>query len=129
MCKKCPYWHFSVCIFPCLEWIRRNKVYLLVFSPNTGKYAPEKPRIRTLFTQCTSRRYPLIMNLVFLFIMAVILFPTWYFLLLFGSGKGWNYPTHGLFLIRSGYCLKTWHENLSFFKWSCICCDKSMRTD
>ena len=23
-----------------------------IFSPTTGKYGPEKPRIRTLFTQC-----------------------------------------------------------------------------
>ena len=29
-----------------------NTPYLSVFSPNTGKYRPEKLRIRTLFTQC-----------------------------------------------------------------------------
>ena len=30
-----------------------------VFSPNAGKYGPEKPRIRTLFKQCISRQYSL----------------------------------------------------------------------
>ena len=28
--------------------------YLSVFSPNAGKYGPEKLRIRTLFTQCNT---------------------------------------------------------------------------
>ena len=27
-------------------------LYLSVFSPNAGKYGPEKLRIRILFTQC-----------------------------------------------------------------------------
>ena len=30
-------------------------MYLSVFSPNTGKYEPEKLRIGTLFTQCGCR--------------------------------------------------------------------------
>ena len=34
--------------------IRTDTPYLYVFSPNVGKYRPEKPRIRTLFTQCRS---------------------------------------------------------------------------
>ena len=29
-------------------------LYLPVFSPNTGKYGPENPRIRTLFMQSPS---------------------------------------------------------------------------
>ena len=37
---------FLVHIFPHSDWIRR------IFSPNAGKYGPEKLRIRTLFTQC-----------------------------------------------------------------------------
>ena len=50
-------WKVSVCrvfavrIFPHSDWIRRDTPYLSVFSPNAGKYKPEKLRIRTLFTQ------------------------------------------------------------------------------
>ena len=43
---------FLVCIFPHSDWIRRD-VFWSVFSPNAGKYGPEKLRIRTLFTHCT----------------------------------------------------------------------------
>ena len=45
-----------VCIFPHSDWIRRDAPYtpyLSVVSPNVGKYAPEKLRIRTLFSQCS----------------------------------------------------------------------------
>ena len=42
---------FLVRIFPHLDWIRRGTPYLSVFSPNTGKYTPDKLRIRTFFTQ------------------------------------------------------------------------------
>ena len=44
---------FLVCIFPNSDWIRRDREYLSVFSPNVGKYGPEKLRIRTFITQCT----------------------------------------------------------------------------
>ena len=37
----------------------RDSLYLSVFSPNAGKYRPEKVRIRTLFTQCLSFRISL----------------------------------------------------------------------
>ena len=30
--------------------------YFPIFSPNTGKYGPEKPRIWTLFAQCRSKK-------------------------------------------------------------------------
>ena len=43
---------FLVRIFPHSDWIRRYTSYLSVFSSKTGKYGPEKLRIRTLFTQC-----------------------------------------------------------------------------
>ena len=43
---------FLVRIFPHLNWIRRDTEYLSLFSPNVGKYGPEKLRIWTLFTQC-----------------------------------------------------------------------------
>ena len=43
---------FVVRIFQNSGWIRRDREYLSVFSPNTGKYRPEKLRIRTHFTQC-----------------------------------------------------------------------------
>ena len=38
-------------IFPHSDWIQKDTEYLSVFSPNTGKYVPEKLRI-----QKTSRR-------------------------------------------------------------------------
>ena len=41
---------FLVHIFPHLDWIGRDKEYLSMFSPNTGKNGREKLRIRTLFT-------------------------------------------------------------------------------
>ena len=43
---------FLVRIFPYSDWIRRDTPYLSLFSPNAGKYGPEKLWIRTLFTQC-----------------------------------------------------------------------------
>ena len=33
---------FLVRIFPYSDWIRKDALYLSVFSPNTGKYGPEK---------------------------------------------------------------------------------------
>ena len=35
-----------------LDWIRKDTEHLSVFSPNAGKYGPEKLEIRILFTQC-----------------------------------------------------------------------------
>ena len=43
---------FMVRIFPHLDRIRRDTLYLSVFSPNVGKYGSEKFQIQTLFTQC-----------------------------------------------------------------------------
>ena len=40
-----------VCIFLHSNWIRRDTEYLSIFSPNAGKYGPEKFRIWALFTQ------------------------------------------------------------------------------
>ena len=41
--EKCPNMEFFlVRIFPHLDWTRKDTVYLSVFSPNTGKYRPEK---------------------------------------------------------------------------------------
>ena len=42
-----------VCVFPHLDWIRRDTAYLSVFSPNAVKCVPEELWIWTLFTQCT----------------------------------------------------------------------------
>ena len=42
---------FLVRIFPHSDWIRGDALYLSVFSPNVGKYEPEKLQIRTLFRQ------------------------------------------------------------------------------
>ena len=36
-----------------LHPLQRDTEYLSVFSPNSGKYGPEKIQIRTLLTQCT----------------------------------------------------------------------------
>ena len=46
--KRCTAWKvskygvFLVRIFPHSDWIRRDTSYCSVFSPNTGKYGPEK---------------------------------------------------------------------------------------
>ena len=47
---------FLVRIFSHLDWIRRDIPHLSVFSPNVGKYRPEKHQIRILFTQCNILR-------------------------------------------------------------------------
>ena len=41
---------FTVCIFPHLEWIRRNAEFLSEFSPNVGKYTSEKLWTQPLLT-------------------------------------------------------------------------------
>ena len=48
---------FLVRIFPHSDWIRRDTEYIFVFSPNAGKYGPEKRPIRKLF------RYPSVFSL------------------------------------------------------------------
>ena len=45
---------FGVRIFPYLYWIWGDTPYLSVFSPNKGKYEPEKLQIRALFMQWTT---------------------------------------------------------------------------
>ena len=42
---------FLVRIFPHWDWIRRDNPFLPAFSPNAGKYRPEKLQIPPLFTQ------------------------------------------------------------------------------
>ena len=43
LCEMCPNTgFFLVCIFPHSDWVRRDTKYLSVFSPNAGKYRPEK---------------------------------------------------------------------------------------
>ena len=43
MCEMCPNTEFFlVHIFPHSDWIRRDTSYLSIFSPNAGKYRPEK---------------------------------------------------------------------------------------
>ena len=42
---------FPVHIFPHSVWIRRDIKYVSVFSTNAEKCRPEKPQIRTLFSQ------------------------------------------------------------------------------
>ena len=51
--KSCRIWSSSGLHFPAFR-LNTERQYLSVFSPNGGKYGPEKPRIRTLFTQCIS---------------------------------------------------------------------------
>ena len=50
---------FMVPIFSHSDWIWRDAECLFIFSPNAGKYRPEKLRIRTLFTQCQTLIYNL----------------------------------------------------------------------
>ena len=48
---------FLIRIFPHLDWIRRDTEYLSVFSPNAGKYEPEKtPYLNTFHAVLTSFR-------------------------------------------------------------------------
>ena len=43
LCEKCPNKGFApVCIFPHLDWMQRDTEYLSIFTPNAGKYIPEK---------------------------------------------------------------------------------------
>ena len=44
-------WSFPGPYFLTSDWIWKDTPYLSVFSPNEGKYGPEKLQIRTLFTQ------------------------------------------------------------------------------
>ena len=56
---------FLVCIFPQSYWIQRDTKYLSVFTPNAGKCAPEKLRIRALFTQWSMfRLIPILSNVL-----------------------------------------------------------------
>ena len=50
--KKLVFGVFLVRVFPYSEWILRDMKYFTVFSPDAGKYRPEKLRIGTLFMQC-----------------------------------------------------------------------------
>ena len=43
-----------------------NTPYLSVFSPNAGKYGPEKFQIRTLFTQCLRHFRVFVDNFIFI---------------------------------------------------------------
>ena len=43
-CKTLTFWLREKCLYSGFFWS--------VFSPNAGRYGPEKLRIRTLFTQC-----------------------------------------------------------------------------
>ena len=48
--------YFLVRIFPHSDWIRRDTSYLSVFSPNAGKYGPEKsPYLDTFHAMQLSR--------------------------------------------------------------------------
>ena len=48
--EKCPNMEFFlVRIFPHSDWIRRDTMYLSVFSPNAGKYRPEKAPCLNIF--------------------------------------------------------------------------------
>ena len=48
--EKCPNTEFLLVLF-------LNTEFLYVFSPNAGKYGPEKLRIWTLFTQCNKETF------------------------------------------------------------------------
>ena len=61
---------FMVRIFSDLDWIRRHTEYVPVFSPNAGKFWPEKLWIRTLFTECYL--YLKIFCLLFFFLLQAL---------------------------------------------------------
>ena len=54
LCEKCPYLEPFWSVFSRIrtEYGETRSISLSVFSWNTGKYGPEKIRIRTFFTQC-----------------------------------------------------------------------------
>ena len=52
--KSVHIWNFSDLYFPAFGL---NTEYLSLFSPNAGKYGPEKLRKRALFIQCPSKLY------------------------------------------------------------------------
>ena len=57
LCENCPNTEFFlVRISPHWDWIRRDTKYLSIFSPNTGKYRPEKtPYLDTFYTVTNNR--------------------------------------------------------------------------
>ena len=60
--EKCPYSEFFCSVFSRIRTaygdtpylLRKDTPYLFVFSPNEGKYGPEKLRIPALLMQCNS---------------------------------------------------------------------------
>ena len=57
--QKCPNTEsFWVRIFPPSDWIRRDTRYLSVFSPNVGKYRPEKTSHLNAFHTVVFQKYP-----------------------------------------------------------------------
>ena len=51
--EKCPYSEFFWCVFSRIKAEYGEILdYLSVFSPNAGKYRPEKLQIEKLFMQC-----------------------------------------------------------------------------
>ena len=52
--ENCPYSGFFWFAFSHMWTVYGEILYISVFSPNVGKYGPEKLPIWTFFTQCTS---------------------------------------------------------------------------
>ena len=56
--EKCPYSEFFWPVFSRI-WTEYGEIRSIsVFSPNAGKYRPEKLQIRALFTQCLEVFFP-----------------------------------------------------------------------
>ena len=63
---------FLVRIFAHSHWIRRDTEYLLVFSPNAGKYGPEKTLYLATFHEVTALlSYVLYATLSFLLLLQI----------------------------------------------------------
>ena len=69
---------FLVCIFPHLDWKRRDTIV----SPNVGKYGLEKLRIRTLFMQWHVTRILLFEEVFSNFLLSIWFFVAIYYLFL-----------------------------------------------
>ena len=64
---KCPNTElFLVGIFPHLDWILRDTKYLSVFSPNTGKYGPQRTPYLHIFHAVTHTPRIFVINFTWL---------------------------------------------------------------
>ena len=56
------------------DWIQRDTVYLPVFTPNTGKYGPEKLWIWALFMEMNTVKFCRLISVSMLYIKSTVSF-------------------------------------------------------